>query len=59
MDPGETEMSYSDLVLDQKIRDWVLLPILFVMLVSSILRHHISKLMHSDRKPELKVLRDK
>eukprot|EP01102_Stenamoeba_stenopodia_P002621 TRINITY_DN12479_c0_g1_i1.p1 TRINITY_DN12479_c0_g1~~TRINITY_DN12479_c0_g1_i1.p1 ORF type:complete len:277 (+),score=86.01 TRINITY_DN12479_c0_g1_i1:127-957(+) len=59
MEAGEAEISYSDLVLDQKIRDWVLLPILFVMLVSSILRHHMAKLIQSERKPELKALRDK
>lgn len=39
-------INHSDmLLLDSAIRDWVLLPIAVVMLVTSLLRHHTTVLM--------------
>eukprot|EP00027_Filamoeba_sp_ATCC50430_P012616 CAMPEP_0168573772 /NCGR_PEP_ID=MMETSP0413-20121227/18716_1 /TAXON_ID=136452 /ORGANISM="Filamoeba nolandi, Strain NC-AS-23-1" /LENGTH=237 /DNA_ID=CAMNT_0008607051 /DNA_START=46 /DNA_END=756 /DNA_ORIENTATION=+ len=48
----------SELVLDPQIRDWVLIPIVVVMFMVAIFRHNITKLMRSDRKPELKSIKE-
>lgn len=48
----------SVLVLDTHIRDWVLLPIVIVMFMVAIFRHNITKLLRSDRKTELKALKE-
>lgn len=40
-----------DIRLDPAIRNWVLLPITFVMLLVGILRHYAIQLLHSDPKP--------
>ncbi|POW09136.1 hypothetical protein PSTT_07058 [Puccinia striiformis] len=48
-----------DIRLDPAIRNWVLLPITFVMLLVGILRHYAMQLLHSDPKPiGLKKLRE-
>ncbi|EFP89589.1 ER membrane complex subunit 3 [Puccinia graminis f. sp. tritici] len=48
-----------DIRLDPAIRNWVLLPITFVMLLVGILRHYAMQLLHSDPKPiGLKQLRE-
>jgi len=47
------------LVLDARIRDWVLLPIALVMFLVAILRNNISILLHSERKPELQALQER
>jgi hypothetical protein len=48
-----------DLVLDSRIRDWVLLPIALVMFLIAILRNNISLLLHSERKPELQKVQER
>jgi len=40
-----------DIRLDPAIRNWVLLPITFVMLLVGILRHYAIQLLHTDSKP--------
>ncbi len=48
-----------DLVLDPKIRDWVLIPIVVVMFIIAILRHNITKLlMRTDKKSDLKAIKE-
>ncbi|GAA6018641.1 hypothetical protein JCM11491_006176 [Sporobolomyces phaffii] len=41
----------AELTLDPAIRDWVLLPLTFIMLASGLLRHYVSQLMNSKPKP--------
>lgn len=46
-------------VLFAAIRDWVLIPIMIVMLLVGILRHHITMLITgAPRKPQLKAIRE-
>ncbi|GAA5956321.1 hypothetical protein JCM3765_005628 [Sporobolomyces pararoseus] len=40
-----------ELTLDPAIRDWVLLPLTFIMLASGLLRHYVSQLMNTKPKP--------
>eukprot|EP00850_Spirogloea_muscicola_P006777 SM000032S12161 [mRNA] locus=s32:790445:792459:- [translate_table: standard] len=47
-----------DLVLDTAIRDWVLLPLTVVMVLIGVLRHLVTKLMHSDPPVDPKALRE-
>jgi hypothetical protein len=47
-----------DLVLDTQIRDWVLLPIFAVIFMAAIFRHYVSKLLKSDKKQDLKSIRE-
>lgn len=47
-----------DLVLDPKIRDWVLIPLVVVMFVIAILRHHVTKIIRSDKKADLKSIKE-
>ncbi|KNZ63345.1 uncharacterized protein VP01_1156g2 [Puccinia sorghi] len=48
-----------DIRLDPAIRNWVLLPITFVMLLVGILRHYAIQLLHTDPKPlALRQLRE-
>ncbi|GAB5592454.1 hypothetical protein Unana1_07354 [Umbelopsis nana] len=47
------------MILDPAIRDWVLLPIMVVMLLVGILRHHITVLITgTPKKPQLKAVRE-
>ncbi|KAG2193921.1 hypothetical protein INT46_001926, partial [Mucor plumbeus] len=47
------------MILDPAIRDWVLIPILFVMVLVGILRHHITMLITGAPKaPQLKAIRE-
>ncbi|PRP79423.1 Transmembrane protein [Planoprotostelium fungivorum] len=48
----------TDIELDSAIRNWVLIPIIVVMFLIAILRHHIMKLMRDDKKPDLKSIRE-
>lgn len=49
----------AELTLDPAIRDWVLLPLTFIMLASGLLRHYVSQLMNSKPKPvALSALRE-
>ncbi|GAA5840561.1 hypothetical protein JCM3766R1_000698 [Sporobolomyces carnicolor] len=41
----------AELTLDPAIRDWVLLPLTFIMLASGLLRHYVAQLMNSKPKP--------
>ena len=45
-----------DLVLDSAIRDWVLLPILLVVLLVAIIRNNLTKILKTDSKPDLKAI---
>lgn len=48
-----------DLLLDSALRDWVLLPILVVMILVGLLRHNISILLASTPKPlDLRAIRE-
>jgi len=47
-----------DIILDPKIRNWVLLPITLVMFFVSLLRHYVTLLMRSPTKPDLELLRN-
>jgi hypothetical protein len=44
--------------LDPAIRDWVLLPIMVVMVLVGILRHYITLLLNSPQKPNVKAIRE-
>lgn len=46
------------LVLDPRIRDWVLLPLVAVMFLVAIFRHYVTKLLRSERKPDMRAIRD-
>jgi len=50
--------SPNDIILDPKIRDWVLLPILGVMFFVGILRHFVTKLLKTEKKVEMKVVQE-
>jgi hypothetical protein len=45
----------SELLLDYQIRDWVFIPILYIMFVMGLLKSSISQLMNSGRKDAPKV----
>jgi len=47
-----------DLVLDTQIRDWVLIPIVVVMFMVSVLRHNITKLMRTERKTDMRAIKE-
>lgn len=47
-----------DLVLDSSIRDWVLIPIMIIMVLIGILRHHVAFLMSTQRKLNTKSIRE-
>jgi hypothetical protein len=46
------------LVLDSQIRDWVLIPIVVVMFLVAILRHNMTIFLRTDRKMDLKSLKE-
>eukprot|EP01027_Heterolobosea_sp_BB2_P008411 GEZU01012478.1.p1 GENE.GEZU01012478.1~~GEZU01012478.1.p1 ORF type:complete len:259 (+),score=73.63 GEZU01012478.1:624-1400(+) len=48
----------SEIVLDARIRDWVLIPILLVMIIVSALRHYLAILTKSKPKSDEKVVRE-
>ncbi|KAJ1342954.1 hypothetical protein BSLG_002461 [Batrachochytrium salamandrivorans] len=50
--------SRQSIYLDPAIRNWVLLPIMAVMVLVGILRHHATQLLHSTPKANLKQLRE-
>mmetsp|Transcript_7897 Transcript_7897/g.12553 ORF Transcript_7897/g.12553 Transcript_7897/m.12553 type:complete len:289 (+) Transcript_7897:73-939(+) len=47
-----------DIILDTRIRDWVLLPIFVIMVFFTLLREYAGKLMNSSAKPDLKVFKE-
>ena len=47
-----------ELLLDPAIRLWVILPIVLITLMVGLVRHYITILLKSDRKPGLSDLRD-
>jgi hypothetical protein len=47
-----------DLVLDSGIRDWVLIPIMVIMILIGVLRHYVTLLMSKPKKPTLKAIRE-
>lgn len=47
-----------DLALDPAIRDWVLIPIMIVMVLIGVLRHYITLLLQSPGKTNLKAIRE-
>jgi hypothetical protein len=47
-----------DLLLDPAIRDWVLIPIMAVMVLIGVLRHFVTLLLQSTPKTTLKSLRE-
>jgi len=49
----------NDILLDEKIRDWVLLPIVLVVFLVAIVRQNVSLLLQADRKPELKKIQER
>ena len=52
-------MAAPDLVLDPSLRDWVLFPILLVMILVGIFRHYITLLLQSSPKqPDLAVVKE-
>jgi ER membrane protein complex subunit 3 len=48
----------SDVILDSKIRDWVLIPILIVMILMTVLRDFVTRLMKTDPKKDEKAIRE-
>jgi hypothetical protein len=52
---GETQ----ELYLDPAIRDWVLIPIMLIMVFVGVLRHYVTLMLQSTPKPNLKALREK
>ncbi|SAL95078.1 hypothetical protein [Absidia glauca] len=47
------------MILDPAIRDWVLIPIMIVMVLVGVLRHHITMLLNgTPKKPLLKAIRE-
>lgn len=44
------------LVLDPAIRDWVLIPMIYVLIIVSVLRNNITRLMRNPKPADLKVL---
>jgi len=49
-------MSEAVIVLDPKIRDWVLIPIFVVMFMQGVLRQYISVLLRDDKRPSKEIL---
>ena len=41
-----------ELILDSQIRDWVLIPMVFAMLLISVLRHHITNTLTGSKKSD-------
>ncbi|CAJ0934808.1 unnamed protein product [Ranitomeya imitator] len=54
--PGK--MATPELLLDSSIRLWVVLPIVFITFYSGLLRHHVTRLLQGEKKPELEPLSD-
>ncbi|CDS12677.1 hypothetical protein LRAMOSA04863 [Lichtheimia ramosa] len=49
----------SQMILDPAIRDWVLIPIMIVMVLVGVLRHHITMLLTGQpKKPQIKAVRE-
>ena len=53
-----TNVHSGDIILDTRIRDWVLIPILIIMILFTMIREHVGRLLHSTVKGELKTLRE-
>ena len=45
----------TDLIFDERIRNWVFLPLLYIMFMMGIIKLAISKLMSDGKPPELKI----
>ena len=48
----------TDIILDPKIRDWVLIPLTILMLLMNLGRHFAAKLMRKDRRAEPEKVKD-
>jgi hypothetical protein len=46
------------LLLDSQIRDWVLIPIVVVMMITSVLRHHMTEYLKSTPNTDLAAAQD-
>lgn len=44
-----------DLILDERIRDYVFLPLLYVMFMMGIIKMSIQKLMGGSKAPDMKI----
>lgn len=53
-----TDEIMHDIYLDRQIRDWVLIPIMVVMLLVGVLRHYATQLLNSRPKSEIRQLRE-
>ena len=51
-------MGANEIILDPEIRNWVLLPLTFIMVLMALGRHFAMKLMKKDRRAELDKVRD-
>jgi len=45
----------TELIFDERIRNWVFIPLLFVMFMMGILKMALTKLMSSGKPPEVKI----
>mmetsp|Transcript_26828 Transcript_26828/g.70513 ORF Transcript_26828/g.70513 Transcript_26828/m.70513 type:complete len:117 (-) Transcript_26828:1092-1442(-) len=50
-----TNVHSGDIILDARIRDWVLIPILIIMIFFNLIREHAARLLHSNPKPNMKT----
>ncbi|XP_029467785.1 ER membrane protein complex subunit 3-like [Rhinatrema bivittatum] len=51
-------MAGPELLLDSNIRLWVVLPIVFITFHVGLLRHYVTQLLHSDKRPEREQVSD-
>ena len=51
-------MGASDIILDPKIRDWVLIPLTIIMVFMGLGRHFAAKLMKKERRAEPEKVKD-
>lgn len=45
----------TDLIFDERIRNWVFLPLLYIMFMMGIIKMAITKLMNNGKPTELKI----
>ncbi|XP_041425113.1 ER membrane protein complex subunit 3-like [Xenopus laevis] len=51
-------MGSPELLWDSSIRLWVVLPIVFITFLNGLLRHHVTRLLQGEKRPELEALCD-
>ena len=54
-----TSTGESQLTLDPAIRDWVLFPIMLIMILVGVFRHHVTQFMATTPKSNLKAIRER